>query len=77
MVRPAQMAIATIDKQILQVTRTVFKACRWEGEATAEQFECTASAKAHLTSSCCILDKLSLIVITGSNLQLSSVSNEP
>lgn len=77
MVSPAQVAITTIDKQILKVTRTVFKARRWEGETTVTQFECIASAKAHLTPSCCILDKLSFIVITGSHLQLSSVSNEP
>lgn len=76
MVSPAWPAITIFNIYILKVTRIVIKAGKWEEEATATDPECIAVVIAPLTSHCCILDKLSLMVITSSHLQLSFVHNE-
>lgn len=53
----------------------MIKAGKWEEEATITAPECTV-VTAPLTSHCCILDKLSLMVITSSHIQLSFLHNE-
>jgi len=76
MASPAQLATMVVDKKILKVTGTVIRAWRWEGEATGAQPKCMAGAIAPFPSHCCILDKLSSMVIMGSHFQLSFVPNE-
>lgn len=76
MMSPVWPVITIADKKILKVTGIAFNAWGWEGEATATQPKCITGTVTPLTTYCCILDKLSLIVITGSHFQLSFVHNE-
>lgn len=55
------MLIMITDKEILKVTGTIIKAQGWEGEAQCPRS--MAGTAAPLTSHCCILNKLSLMVI--------------